>query len=307
MDVLRQMAESLIGMDVNRLAWSDLPLPHAREYDAFETAVYDLAGKMTQLPLCQLLGGAARDRVLVSAWSSHRTPDDAAQVASDALSAGMHHIKFKCSLEDDVVAWANSIYDKCAAGIDIVFDPNGRFGEVRHALRIGSALSEIGNVACLEDPLPRWDLEAHAELRKRSKLPIAIHIAMGYAEQGQRMEDLVRAIKLGAADIFNLSGSISQFDKLAAGADLAGIPYWHGSEIDLGVLEAAYVHSAASANGCTIASDIFGTSIREHDLLRAPLIFDGEWVTVPSGPGLGIEVDDDALAKYELRRVVIGD
>src|SRR5258708_6512897 len=79
--------------------------------------------------------------------------------------------------------------------------------------------------------------------------------------------------------------------RMSAVADLAHIPYWHGSEVDLGILEAAYVHSAAAAPGCTVPSDIFGRRIREHDLLATPLQLEGEWVQVPSGPGLGVELD----------------
>jgi muconate cycloisomerase len=76
--------------------------------------------------------------------------------------------------------------------------------------------------------------------------------------------------------------------------------------VDLGVLEAAYVYSAAAAAGCTLPSDVFGRRIREHELLTDPLLVNMEHVTIPEGPGLGVEIDHEALAKHETERFEIG-
>lgn len=301
-ETLSAMAEALVGADVATLRWSELPIARSREYDGFEAAVYDLAGKMCGVPVHQLLGGAVRDRVLVSAWSSHRSTEDAAAVALAAHQQGINHIKFKCSRDDDVVGWARAIKDACGEGMGIILDPNGRFDEVRHALAIARELEKVGNVVCLEDPIPRWDLEGFADLRRKTAVPLALHIAMAYLELGNRREDVYRALHLNAVDVFNFTASISDFMRLTSVADIVGRPYWHGSEVDLGLCEAVYVHLAAAAPGCTLPSDIFGRRIREHDLLRQPLEMDGEWVTVPTGPGLGVELDLDAVERYATDR-----
>lgn len=304
-EVMQAMARRLLGAEIERLSWSSLPIARTREYDAFESLVYDLAGKLTGLPVVQLLGGPRRDRVLVSAWSGHRTPADAADRASRALSDGIHTIKFKCDLESDVVGWAEAIKDACGPDMKIVLDPNERFDELRHATAIARELEAIGNVAIIEDPLPRWDLDAYAELRRHTIIPIAVHVALGYAELGQKASDLHLALRARAADVFNFSGGIADFMRLAAAADLAGMSYWHGSEVDLGVLEAAHVHAAAAASGCTLPSDVFGRRIRSHDLLAEPLCLDGPYVRVPTGPGLGVEVDREALAAHEIGRTSV--
>jgi muconate cycloisomerase len=93
--------------------------------------------------------------------------------------------------------------------------------------------------------------------------------------------------------------------RLGAIADVVGRPYWHGSEVDLGVLEAVYVHLAAASPGCTLPSDIFGRRVREHDLLATPLALEGEWVRVPTGPGLGVELDHDAVQRYARRSITV--
>jgi muconate cycloisomerase len=305
-ETLEAMASVLVGADVASLRWADLPLARSREYDGFECLVYDLAGKLTGLPLHQLLGGACRDRVLVSAWSSHRTVEDAAAVAKAAADDGIGHIKFKCSREDDVVGWAKAIKDACGDRMRIILDPNGRFDEVRHAVAIARELEQVGNVICIEDPIPRWDLEGFATIRAKTTIPIAAHVAMAYLELGNRREDVYRALHLGAVDMFNLTASISDFMRLGNIADVVGRPYWHGSEVDLGLLEAVYVHLAAASPGCSLPSDIFGRRIRVHDLLCQPLSLHGEWVDVPTGPGLGVELDEDAVARHATRRIDVG-
>ena len=59
------------------------------------------------------------------------------------------------------------------------------------------------------------------------------------------------------------------------------------------------VHVAAASKLCTLPSDIFGRLIREHDLLAEPLSFDGKGnFMVPTGPGLGVELDEKAVTRY---------
>jgi muconate cycloisomerase len=85
---------------------------------------------------------------------------------------------------------------------------------------------------------------------------------------------------------------------MASTAELAGVSFWHGSEVDLGILEASYLHKAAACANCCLPSDIFGRLVREHDLLVQPLQFEGRFALVSSKPGLGVDLDEDALTHY---------
>ena len=74
---------------------------------------------------------------------------------------------------------------------------------------------------------------------------------------------------------------------------------WHGSEIDLGILEAMYVHQVHAAPSCIWPSDIFGRLIRSHDLLQTPIRIEGSYAYLPqAGYGLGVELDRDAIEQY---------
>ena len=83
-------------------------------------------------------------------------------------------------------------------------------------------------------------------------------------------------------------------------ADTAAIPCWHGSELDLGILEAAYLHACAAAWNCVLSSDIFGELVREDDLIVEPLEIKNGRVSVPQRPGLGVDLDLSALEKYRV-------
>lgn len=288
----------LTGMDIMRVNLRDLPIPWCREYDGFEAAIFDAVGKKLGVPAYRLLGGAYREWVEVDYWTGRRTTTDAIRKAKEGWQAGFRGIKFKCNLHDDVVAWTEGIQKECGPSFRIVLDPNTRFKRPAEVLRLAPRLEAVGNIECLEDPVPRWNLSWYRLLREKTALPIALHVALPYIELGQTIQDAIKAIQLEAVDYFNLNCGIANFVRLADIADAAGIPCWHGSEVDLGVLEASYLHACAAARNCTLRSDIFGELVRENDLIREPLEIHSGRARVPQAPGLGVELDFEAVEQY---------
>lgn len=291
------VAETLLGADITTLCRQDLPFARSREYDGFEIALWDAYARMLGIRVVDLLGGPVRDRVEVSAWSSHRTVDEIGEVARRYHDHGFTSFKLKCSLDDDVVAWCATIAEH-APGMRVVLDPNERFETVANARRVADGVAEIGNVLCLEDPIPQWMTSEWAELRRATSIPVVRHVSMPYTSVGNRLSDTITAIRSGCVDGFNLNAGLADFQRLDHVADVAGLPTWHGSEVDLGICEAAYVHSAAAARSCTWPSDIFGRFIRSHDLLREPLPLTPPHIILPPGPGLGVELDEAAVAEF---------
>lgn len=195
--------------------------------------------------------------------------------------------------------WCQAIPEACGKDFKVILDPNQRFENVPTARRLAEALAEVGNVLCLEDPLPRWDLESLAFLCGHIDLPITLHVALPYNETGyQHPADVLRALRLDACDYFNFNGGAFPVKRMATLAEAAAKPFWHCSEVDLGILEAAYVHKCAACEAATLPSDIFGQLVRTNDLIVEPLQFDGPQVRVPTGPGLGVQLDQEALEKH---------
>ncbi|MDB5585932.1 MAG: mandelate racemase [Devosia sp.] len=289
---------NLLGRTLDELSLQDLPIPLSREYDGFECAIWDAEAKSLDIPLHKLLGGAVRDAVKVGSWSSYRVPGEMSEVAKQFQAQGYDCIKLKAGLDDDVVGWCEEIKAN-APGMWVIIDPNQRWenaGEARRRLR---ALDAIGNLMLIEDPIPRWMLQDYARLRNFTATPVVLHLSLPYVYQGQRPYDAINAIAHGAVDGFNFNCGLAKFRDLDAIAHTANLPCWHGSEVDLGILEAMYVHQAAAARSCTWPSDIFGRMIRSHDLLETPLAFEPPFVRLPQGPGLGVTPSREAIDRFK--------
>ncbi len=298
-DTMKSFAETLIGLDLGKVNLQALPLPYGRLYDGFECALVDAFAKTHDISVSDLLGGRYRDKVYCSYWTGHRTVADAARKAKEGQDLGYDCIKFKCSSDDPVAEWCAAVKDACGSDFQIILDPNQRFEDVPTALRMAQGLAEVGNVRCLEDPIARWDVESLAHLRKRMAIPVALHVSLPYNEMGyQHITDIVRAVKLDACDYFNFNGGIYNVKRMATVAELTRKPFWHGSEVDLGILEASYLHKSAACKEALLPADIFGRVIREHDLLETPIAFANSHAAVPSGPGLGVTLDLEALSHY---------
>ncbi|MCK5705571.1 MAG: mandelate racemase/muconate lactonizing enzyme family protein, partial [Cyclobacteriaceae bacterium] len=297
--VVDRIAQSLIGKDINTFTLQSLPFNFTREYDGFECAIWDAYAKAHGLRVVDLLGGPVKEMVKVGAWSGHRRVEDVGDLAIKYFEQGYDCIKFKCDLEDDVVSLCRGI-QQAVPSMSVILDPNERWensGESRIRIR---ELQEIGNLLCLEDPIPRWKLNEFSRLRAYGSIPIALHISLPYIQHGQRIDNAIDAIQAEAVDGFNFNCGLADFQRLDHVASAVGLPCWHGSEVDFGILEAMYVHSAAAAKSCVWPSDIFGQMIRSHDLLQEPLTFKPPYVELPKGLGLGVEPDEDAIRHYQI-------
>ncbi len=184
----------------------------------------------------------------------------------------------------------------------VTVDPNERWLDPQQAgLRLAQ-LEALGNVQCVEDPIPRTMLEEYRGLRHPGGIAIALHIALPLRSAGHRISDAIDAICARAVDAFNLTAGPAAFRRLANVATAADLPFWVGSQIDLGILEALYLHMAMATPGTLWPSDIFGRLIRTHDLLETPLPIEPPVARVPDGPGLGVVLDREALDRHATRK-----
>jgi muconate cycloisomerase len=196
-----------------------------------------------------------------------------------------------------VAEWVAAIRAACGTRIKVLLDPNQRWHDAATTRRRMAGVDP----ACmygLEDPIARADYAGFRELRQSLGILVFIHIAIPYLSQGQRAADVLTALREECVDGFNFNGPMAEFVRLADLAALAGKPCWHGSEVDLGLLEVSALHAAAASPACTIPSDLFGELVRENDLIEPGIRFTDGYALVPTGPGLGVELDRAALARY---------
>ena len=301
---VKQVAQKFVGMSIEKIIRQQLPIPYTRIYDGFECALWDCFARLKNVRVVDLLGGPVREKIKVGSWSSHRTTAEVGEIASNFAALGYDCIKFKTDLEDDVAGWATAI-KRAAPDMKIIFDPNERWISSAEVKTRIDALKEIGNTLCIEDPISRWKIEEYAQIRSYSPIPIVLHVSLPYVDHGQRVHDAIRAIQHKAIDGFNFNCGFAHFQKLDHIATAAELPCWHGSEIDLGIMEAMYLHSCAAAHSCEWPSDIFGTLIRSHDLLKKSLRIEPPFAFLPEGIGLGVEPDLEAINEYLINKIEV--
>lgn len=300
-ELIEQAIKMFTGADLFQLNWRRLPVEDQRIYEAFETAVLDLVGKLLHVPIHQVLGGAYRDRVECNGWTGRRTPEDAARKAFEAMQKGHKVFKFKCSDEDPVRLWTKEIKKVCGDGIKIILDPNQRWTDVETTLRLMEGVDNDIMLG-LEDPILHADVEGFKYLKAHLGIPLFRHISLPYT---QDIRDIISFVKEDAVHGYNFNGSAYNSLLLAEIAHLEGKPCWRGAEVDLGISETMGLHIAAASINCTIPSDIFGELVRQDDLIEEPIKFENGAALVPQGDGLGVALDYSALAKYTTGRTLV--
>jgi muconate cycloisomerase len=263
-------------------------------YEAYEMGLFDLVGKALGVPVYRLFGGKYRDRVPVSRCSGRMTPADAARTARECIEQGYSVLKMKATADDPLVERLGAIQDAAGDKLQVVVDPNQRFHQPFRLVTLADRLAAEGitNVACYESPFDQSNLDWYVLARQKVRTPIALHLGEPRA--------VTEAIKREACDWLNIGGPMVTTYKLAALAEAAGIPTWHGSGVGLGISEAAYTHVAAACKSMILTSDICGESLRVDDLIREPIAIDNGQARVPEGPGLGVELDEAAVERFRV-------
>lgn len=303
---VREGAHRLIGRDPDTLTLQNLfdGRPDGSEnlltvgsgpaYDTYEMAILDLLGRARGLPVHAFLGGAVRERVRADYWMGHQTPEDGKRAVERALQYGFKGVKIKCRIEEPMVERLRAMLEVGGPEFKVTVDPNERFHTADQALQLAEELAPLGNVEVFEDPIPKTDLEGYEKMHGVLPFPLAMHLGDGAS--------MLRALKAkggkGVVDCFNLGGTLFGFQRNAAIAAAAGMACWHGSGNDLGIIDTSYVHAAAAAPNCTMASDFVGSWTREDDLIIEPITFVDGYVPTPMKPGLGCELDYKALYRY---------
>ena len=258
---------------------------------AIETALCDLTARRAGIPMCQLFGGPWRDRILMDYWMPRTTPDHARRCVQRGLELGFRGVKLKTTLEDPNVERLEAIREE-APDWKVTVDANGRFYRLDDALPVLRAMDAVGNVGIFEDPFPRFHLQDFAALRREVNARVVVHI--------DPPESLWAVLQSGAAGGLNIDchGGLYNWRMMAAAAEVANLPVWIGSGLDLGIRTAAQLHLAASAPNCQLPGDQIAPWLRESHLLQEDFTIRDGYVLLPEGPGLGVEVDLDAIERY---------
>lgn len=292
------------------------PRERTRIFSIIDVACHDAQGKLTGRPVVDLLGGAARDRVPYSAylfykWASHPAPGEAVSDAShDAWGPaldpegvvrqarmlvdryGFRSIKLKGGVfppEEEIAAMR--ALAEAFPGYPLRIDPNGAW-TVETSLRAAEQLKDV--LEYLEDPTMTMD--GMAEVARDGGIPLATNMCVVEFDQ------IPEAVEKNAVQVIlsdhHLWGGLRHTRDLSTICETFGLGMSMHSNSHLGISLAAMTHVAAASPWLTHACDTHYPWNRDDDIVLpgALEIVDGD-VVVPRGPGLGVELDPDALAR----------
>ena len=276
-------ANRAIGQNVFDLLWDD------GLGAGLQMALFDAAGKLLGVPCNRLMGPQHRDACPVSWWAQDMTPEAWAAEARAAEAEGFACMKVKArpwfdpDRQLEVVCAAvsphfklDTDYNSTLLGVDIAAPLLSKL-EQKHA-----------NLAIVETPIPQNDVAGNAALRRKIRSPIAMHIGV---------PPVMTAIREGVCDGFVIGGGASRVMKDGILAEKAQMPFWL-QMVGTGLTTTFSLHLGsvlAQARWPAIPC----VNIYSHPVTKRFTV-EGGLARVPEEPGLGVELDNDAVERYRV-------
>ncbi len=309
---LRSMGERIVGHDPLDIAdlegrcvppWQIVQNTDGnavvRAFGAIEIALWDLRGKAWDEPLYRLLGGAVRKAIPFTEYFAYRSTADGGETRVTPESVveyclrmreehGSTFFEGKLTLGDPdlEIETVRQLREALGPRAMIRLDSNMAWS-LPTAIRI---LREIEpcDIRNYEDPVGTF--EEMAALRRHSSIPFSTHVP-----------DLRRAVALGAPDtiVVNIAvlGGISRTVRFIGACEAMGVGFWCYSG-DAGICTAAYLHMVAAMPHITEPSQsLFRWQVADV-IVGGPFRQTNNVIQVPEGPGLGVELDREALARW---------
>jgi L-alanine-DL-glutamate epimerase-like enolase superfamily enzyme len=255
---------------------------------AIDMALWDIKGKALGVPVYELLGGKIRDRIRLYAHA------DSAERARQLVDRGYGALK--AGGVSDPLRKVDAIRKEVGPNIDLMVDIHGPpWLTTRDAIRMGQALEDY-DLLFYEDPVAPEDVEALARVAANVNLPIAA---------GERHTSIFGVRELIEREIVDViqpdtgrAGGLLQMKKMAALAEAHYITFApHDGSLGP-VAEMAAVHLCATLPNFLILEHLEDDVPQRYEAMQPqPTIVDG-YMAVPDGPGLGIDIVEEAIAHY---------
>lgn len=259
---------------------------------AIDIALYDLVGKVLNVPVHCLLGGAYRTEMpafdLIGLW----TPEEAAAKVEQRLAEGYREFKIKVGPDPAADLVRVEAVRRVAPGLSLKVDANQSW-DTKQAVNLTQRFHALG-VSVIEQPVHMDNLEGLAMVR--SSCP---QVEVMADESLKSLGDAMRLVRLQAVDLFNIklvkAGGLHPARKIAAVAEAASINCMAGCTIQNGLIDAATAHFMAATRN-VVFNEIKSPQWIKNDIARG-LEITGGMVQVPRGPGLGLEIDEERLER----------
>ena len=307
----KQTASEFLGQQVSLAPGTHVSKTVAKVISAFEVAMMDLQGQLAIAPVVDLLGGAARTAVPYSAYlfykyAEHIEKPYAPDVWGDALTPeqlvaqaqrmigqyGFKSIKVKGGTlpPDEEVAGVLALA-KAFPGTPLRIDPNGNW-TVPTSLKAVEQMQ--GVLEYYEDPAP--GLDGMAAVAQACDVPLATNMVVTDLKEFRRNAEMGCPVKIVLSD-HHYWGGLRATQRLALMCETFGLGLSMHSNSHLGVSLVAMTHLAASVPLLSYACDTHYPWQEDEVVQGGRMAFENGSLRVPTTPGLGVQIDRDALAR----------
>ncbi|HIM55611.1 MAG TPA: hypothetical protein EYM39_02805 [Candidatus Latescibacteria bacterium] len=269
----------------------------AKRYN-LDMACYDLMGKHLGLPAWKLMGQQMRQWVSMGWWMPCMSPEDSANEVRMAAERGYRGLKCKARAFYDVVEQSHAMQEAAPPDFRVEFDFNGSLINVETALPICRELEKIPVVKGLEEPIFAYDIEGWRRLHQEIRIPFYLH-GVGTVFEGPSRQPSGPWLGLRAGDFDgalcsheNIRNALAASWAFAAANTPILLQY-----VGAGITEAFACHMGAIMHTATLPA-VTGGHLYEDDLIVEPHVMQRGFMKVPLGPGLGVELDEDAVERY---------
>jgi L-Ala-D/L-Glu epimerase len=259
---------------------------------AIEMACWDICGKHFGKPIFALLGGPVRPLSIRCRFSMGAyEPDQARRRAAELIDAGFDTIKVKVGTDvSKDIERVRVVRETIGPDPEMVIDANCGY-DVATAIVMAGQVDDC-RVGLFEQPTPRGDFEALAQVRKAIKPKVmADDICFDFA-------DAVECVRHRACDVISVypgkNGGIVKSKRIVDYAALHGVACSIGSNLELDVASAAMCHLVVASPNINVErypGDIMGPDYHAFSIVKDPLVIEGPTITISDRPGLGVEVD----------------
>ena len=270
----------------------------AESIAGIDLAFWDLLGKYLDEPLYRILGGRYRDWVPTYSGIGGATPEVLAETARERIRQGFSAVKMGLSKGPGTanIERVAAVSEAIGSGGQLLVDSLGAY-KTHEARSVGAHLDQLSNIGWWEDALLPEDTAGYRELKAVLRTPICAGETLSNRYQ---FRDLfgARAVDMVNPDICR-AGGISECRRIGMLADLHGVLFSPHISTGTALYWAASVHLAAHLpntvimEGGTLLERPFG-----NGLLREPLESRPGRAIVPERPGIGVEFDEERLARY---------
>jgi muconate cycloisomerase len=286
---------------------------HVYAKTAVEGALLDLNARRAGLPVYELLGGKRRDRVPIAHSMGLLPIEQVVEEVEQALEEGVRVIKLKVG-EDPArdIKLVDAVRATVGSEIDITVDANQGWGTPAEAIRIIQALEPYG-LRFVEQPV--------SGLREMALVAQKVSVPLMADESVWNAHDMLEVATSGAALLASIytskAGGLGKAMQADAVALAAGLGTNVNGSGETGVGNLGNLHLAAALASLTEAC-VFPVSgpaeqrptqvvqsLYLDDVLAEPFRYADGMVEVPSGPGWGIEIDEQKVEHYTVERLVL--